>query len=156
MLLKRLIRDLSEFVRVQRSGQSLPFKIYLNKFYNKDCDISFYEDESSLRSSTVFNNNSKAKNVFSTTIENYFIDKKLNKIDFLKIDCEGAEYDIIESLDEDYLINNIQKICLEYHFNKDGKINTILNKLKKCNFNIVFEYGDHQINNELGIIYAYK
>jgi hypothetical protein len=74
----------------------------------------------------------------------------------LKIDCEGAEYEIIESLDEKYLTNNIDKICLEYHLNKNGKLNNILEKLKKCGFMVNFEHGDHQINDELGIIYAYK
>jgi hypothetical protein len=63
---------------------------------------------------------------------------------------------IIESLDEHYLTNNINKICLEYHLNKNGEIHTILDKLKKCGFDINFEYGDHQINDELGIIYAHK
>ena len=54
------------------------------------------------------------------------------------------------------ITNNINKICLEYHLNKNGEINTILNKLKKCGFNVNFEYGNYQINDELGIIYAYK
>ena len=99
--------------------------------------ISFYEDESSLRSSTVFNNNSKAKNVFSTTIENYFIDKKLNKIDFLKIDCEGAEYEIIENMDKTFLQEKINKICLEYHiFNESDNIllDKMIKKLNECGF----------------------
>ena len=82
-------------------------------------------------------------------------ENNITKIDYLKIDCEGAEYDIIESLDKDYLTNNVNKICLEYHFNK-GQLVTLINKLKECNFKINFEFGDHQINDELGIIYAYK
>ena len=102
------------------------------------------------------NKNSKTITCKLINFNTYIKENNLLNIDYLKIDCEGAEYDIIESLDENYLTNNIQKICLEYHFNKDGKINTILNKLKKCNFIVNFEYGDYQINDELGIIYAYK
>ena len=100
--------------------------------------------------------NSQTITCKSINLNNYIKNNNIEKIDYLKIDCEGAEYEIIESLDEQYLTNNIDKICLEYHLNKNGEINTILNKLKKCGFNVNFEYGDYQINDELGIIYARK
>jgi FkbM family methyltransferase len=35
-------------------------------------------------------------------------------IDFLKIDCEGGEYDIIDTLDEE-MLGRISKISMEYH-----------------------------------------
>ena len=100
--------------------------------------------------------NSQTITCKSINLNNYIKTNNIEKIDYLKIDCEGAEYEIIKSLDEQYLTNNINKICLEYHLNKNGEIHTILNKLKKCGFNVNFEYGDYQINDELGIIYAHK
>lgn len=39
---------------------------------------------------------------------------KINKIDFLKLDCEGAEFQIVLSLPPDFLAR-IDKISLEYH-----------------------------------------
>lgn len=36
------------------------------------------------------------------------------KCDFLKMDCEGAEYDILLNLDESAL-SRVRRICLEYH-----------------------------------------
>jgi FkbM family methyltransferase len=124
----------------------------------KDGEVIFNIDPESSINSSMFNSNKNSQTITckSININNYIKINNINKIDYLKIDCEGAEYEIIESLDEQYLTNNIDKICLEYHFNKDGKINTILDKLKKCNFVVNFEYGDYQINDELGIIYAYK
>ena len=121
-------------------------------------EVTFYVNNESSINSSIFaiGENSKSITCKSININDYIKTNNINKIDYFKIDCEGAEYEIIESLDEHYLTNNINKICLEYHLNKNGEIHTILNKLKKCNFNIVFEYGDHQINDELGIIYAYK
>jgi FkbM family methyltransferase len=113
--------------------------------------------ESSINSSMFASDeNSQTITCKSINLNNYIKTNNIEKIDYLKIDCEGAEYEIIESLDKQYLTNNIDKICLEYHLNKNGEINTILNKLKKCGFTINFEYGDYQINDELGIIYAYK
>lgn len=91
----------------------------------------------------------------SINLNNYIKENNISKIDYLKIDCEGAEYDIIETLDKDYLKYNVNKICLEYHYNK-GQLINIINKLKECNFKVNFEFSDYQINDELGIIYAYK
>ena len=124
----------------------------------KDGEVTFnINPESSINSSMFASNeNSQTITCGSINLNTYIKTNNIEKIDYLKIDCEGAEYEIIESLDEQYLTNNIDKICLEYHLNKNGEINTILNKLKKCGFNVNFEYGDYQINDELGIIYAYK
>jgi FkbM family methyltransferase len=101
--------------------------------------ISFYENDASTTSSTVFNNNSKTFPVPSITIEDYFKKQNLNKIDFLKIDCEGGEYEIIENISETFLKKKINKICLEYHiFNTSDNIllQNLIKKLDKCEFNI--------------------
>lgn len=41
----------------------------------------------------------------------------LEKIDFLKTDCEGGEYDIFTESNFDYLQNNVKKITGEWHLN---------------------------------------
>ena len=52
--------------------------------------------------------------VKSISLKDIFIDNKLNKIDFLKIDCEGAEYKILFNTPKKVL-KKIKKIALEYH-----------------------------------------
>lgn len=125
---------------------------------SKDGEITFNINPESSINSSIYSTNTNNKTITckSINLNSYIKNNNIKTIDYLKIDCEGAEYEIIESLDKNYLTNNISNICLEYHFNTDGKINSILNKLKECNFTINFEYGDYQINDELGIIYAYK
>lgn len=45
-----------------------------------------------------------------------FIDRfGIDKIDFLKLDCEGGEYDIFTDNNIDYLINNVEHIVGEFH-----------------------------------------
>lgn len=39
----------------------------------------------------------------------------LKKIDFIKTDCEGGEYDIFTEDNLDYIINNVKKISGEWH-----------------------------------------
>lgn len=44
-------------------------------------------------------------------------DYSLEKINFLKTDCEGGEYDIFNLENREYIINNIEKISGEWHLN---------------------------------------
>jgi hypothetical protein len=48
---------------------------------------------------------------FSTFIKNYGIDK----IDFLKLDCEGGEYNIITNENIHWILNNVTHIVGEWH-----------------------------------------
>jgi FkbM family methyltransferase len=56
------------------------------------------------------------------------------KIDLLKIDIEGAEYEVIKDCDSK--LKNVEKLFIEYHSNYDQlhKLNLILNILLKNNF----------------------
>jgi len=48
---------------------------------------------------------------FTELIEMYGLDK----IDFIKTDCEGGEYHIFNSENLDYILNNVRKISGEWH-----------------------------------------
>tara|TARA_B100001029_G_scaffold131341_1_gene110232 strand:+ start:347 stop:1093 length:747 start_codon:yes stop_codon:yes gene_type:complete len=76
--------------------------------------------------------------------------EKIRKIDFLKMDCEGAEFEIFEK-DESFL-KIVKKIIMECHPIDGKNIIFIINKLKKYNFKI------HKItdDNNLKMIYASK
>jgi len=53
--------------------------------------------------------------VEAITLEKYVLNNNISQIDFLKMDCEGAEYGILFSLSDDFLTHKIKKISLEYH-----------------------------------------
>lgn len=82
----------------------------------------------------------------NTLIKEYNIDK----IDFLKVDCEGGELDLFNTIDKDYLKENIKKIAIEYH--SDFIKETIVNILLSNNFIIEDVVGYDNI----GLIYAYN
>jgi FkbM family methyltransferase len=50
---------------------------------------------------------------FKTLVKDY----SLEKINFLKTDCEGGEYDIFNLENREYIINNVEKISGEWHLN---------------------------------------
>jgi FkbM family methyltransferase len=70
---------------------------------------------------------------------NEFLSKyNITKIDFLKVDTEGSEFDIFKSLDENFLSNNVKKVFLEYHTNNNDNKDQdkIIDKLEKNGFEV--------------------
>ena len=56
------------------------------------------------------------------------LEENKNKHIIVKCDCEGAEFEIFERLNEEKLIGNIDVILMEYHFNKPDMLVTVLTK----------------------------
>lgn len=54
------------------------------------------------------------KKVFATTLTKIFGQNRLNAVSLVKMDCEGAEFEIIKNLPED-LFNKIAVFYVEYH-----------------------------------------
>jgi len=88
----------------------------------------------------------------------------LNKISLLKMDIEGAEYEIFNKLESD-VFEKIDSFLIEFHDNYENKIELIIQKLKnngfdidqirlhgKNNENIINDY----VNHANGTIYAIK
>jgi len=53
------------------------------------------------------------------TFKDFRINNCIDKIDFLKTDCEGGEYDIFSEENLDYIKNNVKKIAGEFHLTDD-------------------------------------
>ncbi len=85
--------------------------------------------------------------------------ERVGEVDLLKIDIEGAEYDLIAKTSEETL-KKASNIILEFHDNPDGKVLAILEKLESAGFTyqmhdesikrIVDAFEDH------GVIFAKK
>lgn len=78
-------------------------------------------------------------------------------VDLLKIDIEGAEYDLLSNTDNDTL-GKAKSIILEFHDNTDGRVNQLTEKLVDAGFAfklynelIQFEVDD---NADHGVIFA--
>ena len=57
----------------------------------------------------------KEVKVSTITFNDFLKDYSIEKIDFLKVDCEGGELDLFKTIDKIFLANSIKKIALEYH-----------------------------------------
>ena len=76
----------------------------------------------------------------------------LNKIDLLKIDCEGNELKVLNGIDEIHW-PLIKQIVLEIH-NIDDRLNKIINILKKQDFKLKIEKEPTLKETDLFNIYA--
>lgn len=89
------------------------------------------------------------------TLVNQF---ELSHIDFLKIDCEGAEYPILLHSPPS-AFEKIKTISLEFHDLKDERYTglVLVKRLEQLNFNIVrFHHGTTHQNKNYGWIVATK
>ena len=95
----------------------------------------FLNDDQSGHS--MFTQNKNFVEVDSKSLSDIFIDNGIKECDFLKLDCEGAEYEIVESLSAD-LFTKINKTVIEYHMvdTKPELLEQLINKLKQFSFSV--------------------
>lgn len=86
--------------------------------------------------------------VETISLNSFIKENKISRIDFLKMDCEGAEYKILFNSPKNVL-KKIKKIGMEYH-NIDDKNNVSILKefLEENGFKVTIENGNQ------GILYA--
>ncbi len=96
----------------------------------------------------------KKEFVVLTKPSSLFSENNINYIDYLKIDCEGAELKFFKEIPKDFLKHNIKKIVGEIHINSIGieGYEFIVNLLKESGFN----YTENSKNEELAHFYAEK
>ena len=84
----------------------------------------------------------KTKKIKVENINNILRKKKFNKIDFLSIDLEGYEYEVLKSFD--FKRNQINLICIEFLLQNSlsmKKSEKIKKLFKKNNFKFIYKTG---------------
>ena len=93
--------------------------------------------------------NIKNKNLFIKkipieviTIDEFIEDNKINKIDLLKLDTEGYEYNILKGLSKNF--NKVKLVYFEHHYDdmilKEYKFGDIHNLLHRNGFKMIKKY----------------
>ena len=102
---------------------------------------------------SIYDSTSKSIQIKSSTLQNIFDSNKLDFCDYLKLDCEGAEYEIIDSLPKEYF-KKIKQIYIEYHFSdsKHKMLEDMIKKLEESSFTVIKE----PLDQGMGSIYAFN
>ena len=87
----------------------------------------------------VFDNNQEQ--VYCTTLPQIVSDYNLQKIDFLKMDCEGGEYDVFTDENFDWIYHNINKISGEWHLSN----HELKEKFKKFRIKYLYLFENFKI-----------
>ena len=102
---------------------------------------------------SMFSESSKSVNVDSTSLKQIFDDNNIEYCDFLKLDCEGAEYEIIKNLPSEYF-KKIKKMVIEYHMadTHPELLKELIKKLKAENFKLETKV----LFKDIGFLYAIR
>jgi len=81
-------------------------------------------------------------------LDEYCASQNINKIDLIKIDVEGAEYMILQSLNKDFY-SKVKNLLIEVHENADDRVKNLISYLRSCDFEInSFAVGENTCSEE--------
>ena len=91
-----------------------------------------------------------------TIIEKHLVKEGCEIVDLVKMDCEGAEFEILESVDlacGKEIFNKIKAFCIEYHeFLPEMKAEKLVSILKKYGYKVDVKKSHY--DNRMGFIWA--
>lgn len=125
--------DETNFKLLNKNVESFSYtgvKLYKDAIWNKNTTLLF-SNESSMGSKIDLTNTSNTISVSAVRLKDFLI----RKVDFLKIDIEGAEYVVLKDIAEDlHLVTNM---FLEYHgtFAQNNELVEMINIVSNAGFN---------------------
>ena len=145
--IKKNFDILKENIELNKNKNIISFNSAVSNQSNKS-KIFINSDDSA---HSIFESGKNFIEVKSTTIKSIFDENKIINCNLLKLDCEGAEYQIIESIPKEYFFK-IDKMIIEYHLaNKNPELySKLIQNLKDNSFKIKIE----KISDAMGMIYA--
>jgi FkbM family methyltransferase len=123
---------------------------------NKNGKVTFYENTFPGRSSL---HSEMSPNTIKSSYEVDVYDindvlSKHTKVNYFKVDCEGAEYEIFEAIHMDTLSNKIDKIAIEFHNPPtDLKVVGLVSKIQTAGFEVKIDFDG---TGTTGMLYARK
>jgi len=118
--------------------------------------LRLYLDPNNTLVSSAKRNTSNFYDVDSITLKQIFIQNNIDKVDLIKIDIEGMEYELVENMDDD-IFNKVDSFIIEYHdlqsMDKSTGVKKLIKKLKDQKYSVKF--GDNIFKN-CSYLYAHK
>lgn len=129
-------------VNLKQVTNGLGVNVVEKAVYTKDEDLTFYIDPTNTTIGSLSENHLQihAKEVNKITVpavslKTFIAQNGIERVSLVKMDIEGAEYEIIENL-EDEVFEKIDSFLIEYHDNEGEKVKTLTDKLVSKGFDI--------------------
>ena len=135
------------------SNDFLKTKLVNKAITNSNKGIKLFIDSLDDSAHSIYGIGEKSIMIKSSTLIDIMNESNFSKCDLLKMDCEGAEFEIMQSLSNNELLK-IEKICLEYHLKGDdlSSLDNLRIRLEKMGYYVNIK----PTNNFLGMLYAKK
>jgi FkbM family methyltransferase len=91
--------------------------------------------EMSILNTFINNECTHTEDVKVTTLPRFLDDVGLNTVDLIKMDIEGLEYEVLNSINDDQILRG-HKYIIEYHLNDDGKAEILQNRFRKLGYTV--------------------
>lgn len=125
--------------------------------WNKDNEELFFNDMK-IGEASILESKNNNRRIMSLTIDSFFKEKNMDKIDFLKMDIEGAElHALFGAIDTLRKFKPKLSICIYHNIGKMGKIDYIRIPyfLKSLNLGYKFYFSHHELGLSESVLYAY-
>jgi FkbM family methyltransferase len=129
-------------INLKSVTNNLNVEIVPKAVYTKDEDLKFYIDPSNTTIGSLSKNHLELHGssleevvVPAISLKTFAKENNIDKISLVKMDIEGAEYEIIDNL-EDEVFEIIDNFLIEYHDNDDERVLRLTKKLIQKGFNI--------------------
>ena len=119
-------------VKLNNIANIRPFNLAVSKIQG---EIKFYISEKQTTGHSIAITQGNYVIVNSTTLQHIFTDNNILSCNLLKLDCEGAEYEILFNTSRE-ILNRIQNISMEYHDVPNYTINDLTKYLKNMGFDV--------------------
>ena len=130
------------------NAERLNSKVYYEAVTKEDCKVFLEFGETDMHTQTHLSANGE---VTGTSLKKV-IERAGGKVDLLKMDCEGAEWDLFE---DESIWTDIKGLTMEYHLwaKKGSSFIEVASILKKLNFKILFH---DRLSESFGIVSCIK
>jgi FkbM family methyltransferase len=147
--LKHLFRNTDKVVSVEKA------------VYTKDEPLEFFIDPNnttigSVSEQHLLSNGTSVQKIVvpAVSLKTFIKENNLDRISLVKMDIEGAEYEIIHNL-EDEIFDKVDRFLIEYHENTDNRVVKLIDKLKSKGYDIDQIRNQNSKNNDL-MTYTYQ
>ena len=119
---------------------------------NSDLPVKLYINEDAAGHS-MFSKSPESVTVNSISLKQIFDNNDIDHCDFLKLDCEGSEYEIIKNLPSHYF-KKIKKMIIEYHMadTHPELLDELMEILKAHNYKLEIK----TLFDDIGFLYAIR
>jgi len=153
---KKAFEQLSDVLKVESNASV--HKLAVHNFNGKS-KIKSVDDNSTISGFVdgvhpYNNHNITEEEVDVVTLTSFINNNNLRRIDLIKIDIEGMEYDVIDSLSDVDLLKS-DRYLIEYHLAKTKNIKRIVERFKFLGYSIM-NIEDPTFDNDVGFFFTYK